>query len=132
MYNVDMPTRERLPDAVFQYTPLSSSIPSNFPPTTNMDTLFSNFMLESWPIFPDYEGHYRNCAPLSCTYTISQRLQLLYVASTVISFFGGLVVTLRLLVPILVRLIHWILIRWRHRRSLMNRQEKKKATGMVQ
>ena len=117
MYNVDMPTRKRLPDAVFQYTPLNSSIPSNFPPTTKMDTLFSALLLESWSILPDYEGHYRNCAPVSCSYAITQRLQLLYVASTILSFFGGLVVVLRLLVPMLVRLTYWILIHGCHRRS---------------
>jgi hypothetical protein len=129
MYNVDMPKRSPLPSAAFQFTPLDSSIRSRFPPTTKIETIFREFMLEDWSVPPYFEGYYRSCAPAACTFTITRQWELLYVVSTIISFFGGLVVVLRLLVPILVRSTYGIGRRWRHRRSNDNAQQLSKTEG---
>ena len=115
MFNVDMPHRLPLPDAAFRFTPLSS-VGSKFQPATKLESIFRDFMLEEWKILPYYAGHYHNCAPGFCTYTITSRSEPVYVISTIISFFGGLVVVLRLLVPMLVRFTYWIGFRWCHRR----------------
>ena len=119
-YNVDMPKRLPLPMAAFQFTPLDSSRRSRFSPTTKIETLFREFMLEDWSVSPSFEGYYRSCAPIACTYAVTQRWELLYIASTIISFFGGLVVTLRLLVPTLVRFAYGIDSRCCHQRSNNN------------
>jgi hypothetical protein len=117
LFNLDMPKRLPLPNITLQFTPLNSSILSKFHPTTKIETLLRNFLLEEWFPLPQYEGHYRSCAPRVCTYMVKSQAELFYVISTIISFFGGLVVTLRLLVPLAVRLGHWIVLRWRHRTS---------------
>ena len=115
MYNVDMSRRLSLPEAAFRFVPLNSSVESRFLPTTKIQTLFDEFMLEEWTTLPYYEGHYRACAPPACTYTTVRRLDRLYVVSTIIAFFGGLAVVFRLLVPILVRMGYWMKHHWRHR-----------------
>ena len=129
LFNVDMPKRLPLPDAAFQFTPLITSRRSKFQPTTKIETLFREFMLEEWIVRPYYEGHYNNCAPSACTYMVKRRSELLNVISTIISFFGGLVVTYRLLVPIAVRFAYWIALHCGRRDSQCNSQLGGSATG---
>ena len=88
-------------------------------------------MLERWSIRPHYESHYRTCAPAVCTYTVTQRLELLYTISTIISFFGGLLVTLGLLVPLAVRFAYWIVLRWCHRGSTTNQEHTPEPRGII-
>jgi hypothetical protein len=131
LYSVDMPNRLPLPAAAFQFTPLNGSLHSKFTPTTKIGTLFQELMLEEWTILPRYEGHYRTCAPAACTYTVTQRSEILYIISTIISFFGGLLITLGLLVPLAVRFAYWSLLRWCHRHSTPNQEPTASPKGTV-
>ena len=115
LFNVDMPKRLPLPNITFQFTPLNSLISAKFQPTTKIETLMRNIMLEEWILRPQYADHYSSCAPEACTYMIKSQAELLYVISTIISFLGGLVVTFRVLVPLAIRFGHWIVLRGRHR-----------------
>ena len=74
-------------------------------------------MIEEWKVVSDYDGYYAACAPPTCTYAISRRADYLYVASTLVGVFGGLSVTFRLLVPLLVRLIHAVQLKRQQRRT---------------
>ena len=131
LFNVDMPKRQLLPAAAFRFTPLDSSKPSKFTPTTKIEALFREFLVEEWPILPYYEGHYNHCAPATCTYTVTGRSDFLYVISTIISFFGGLVVIFRLLVPVAVRFAFWIVLRWRQRHTRTNFQHSAHRNGNI-
>jgi hypothetical protein len=53
--------------------------------------------------------YYSECAPSVCVYTYSQRLDILYVVTTIFSLFGGLTVIFRLLTPIGLQLIKWMI-----------------------
>ncbi len=44
-----------------------------------------------------YERYYAACKPLSCTYSISDRANLLFIISAIIGLFGGLSVLLKLI-----------------------------------
>lgn len=116
MYNLDVPDRLPLPVTTQTIPILNGSLPSKFSPTDTIDTIFNELMVEEWIIKSDYSGYYATCAPSVCTYTIKQRLDFLYVVSTVVGLFGGLSVTFRLVIPIAARLIHWIFINWVLRR----------------
>lgn len=116
MYNVDMPNRTPLPADVYTITTMNRSLPSRFSPTDAIETIFDEMMLEEWTILNDFSGYYETCAPSLCTYTITRRLDVIYVVSVVIGLFGGLSVTFRLIVPVATQMLHWISINWLQRR----------------
>ncbi len=85
-------------------TPLDPNLPSQFLPTTTLDVIVSNLLLEEWIITTDVLAHYENCKPKICTYTYTARFQTIYVIMTVIGLFGGLFVILRLSIPFIIRI----------------------------
>jgi hypothetical protein len=115
MYNVDMPHRLPLPPATLAMSALNASAPSLFLPNDTISTIFDQLMVEEWPVRPNFEGYYKSCAPATCTYTVYRRADLLFIIATLVSLFGGLVVTFRLLVPIAARLVYWTMNKWRGR-----------------
>ena len=117
MFNVDMPDRLPLPSATRTLTAMNSSVPSRFLPNDTMGTLFNELMIEEWQLRSSFEGYYQSCAPATCKYSVSQRADPFYVASLIVSIFGGLIVTFRLLVPVAARLVYWIAIYWRNRHT---------------
>jgi hypothetical protein len=50
---------------------------------------------------PDWPTPY---VPLSCTYTITEQPNLIYIITTIIGLFGGLNVALKVIVPALVKI----------------------------
>lgn len=109
-YNYDMSKRLPLPAATLAISAMNSSIPSRFLSTDTMGTMVDQLFLEVWEIRANFVGYYEACAPASCTYTISQQLDIVYVFTTVLGFCGGLVIILRLIVPRSVQLIHLMII----------------------
>ena len=117
LYNYDLPTRLPLPEATRTMRALSSDIPSRFSPNDTFDTIFNALMIEEWIIKGDFDRYYAECAPASCTYSYSQRLDIIYMATTIVALFGGLVVILRLLVPIGVKSLDSIIVHWQSYRT---------------
>ena len=115
MYNVDLPDRLPLPAATLAIRPLNSSIPSRFLPNDTLRKIMDRGFIDEWKTNIDYNNYYATCAPATCTYTLSQRLDLIYIVTTIISAFGGLTVILRLLVPFVAYLIYWIMSIYRER-----------------
>ena len=108
MFNVDMPDRLPLPAATIAIPVMNSSIPSLFSPNDTIGSILDRLTIEEWRVTTNYEGYYKTCAPDTCKYSVLQRADPFYTASLIISIFGGLIVTFRLLVPVAVRLVHWI------------------------
>ena len=121
-YNVSIPNRSPLPQATLAINVLSDSTSSLFAPNDTIGTIYKQLMIEEWKVVSDYQGYYAACAPPTCTYTISRRADYLYVASTLVAVFGGLSVTFRLLVPLVVRLIHGIQLRRQQRHNSISRR----------
>ena len=79
----------------------------HFPPldptlTSENDTvqsLIDALMIHQWNITVDYEQYYLACSPLLCTYTIIERLNIVYVVTVIIGLYGGLTAALQLMVP---------------------------------
>lgn len=116
MYNVDMPRRLPLPAETRAIKAIDISNTSVY---TNTDTFAIIFqkMLEGWESEVSFERYYNYCAPDTCTYKYTSRWDLIYVVSTVFSLIGGLVVTFRLLIPIVAHILWWIVEEWRRRRA---------------
>lgn len=109
MYNVDMSKRQPLPPATLNISVLNSSALLSFRPNDTIEKIFNELMIDYWKIQVNYVRYYNSCAPISCTYTVTRRLNLFYVITMITTFFGGLAITFRLLVPIFVRFMYWIL-----------------------
>jgi hypothetical protein len=109
MYNIDMPERLPLPSATLNITALDSSTLLSFLPTDTIGTIVDQLMIDEWTMLTNFVGYYNACNPASCTYTFTRKMDLFYVFTMISTFFGGLVVTFRLLVPICVLFVHWIL-----------------------
>ncbi|CAF1375969.1 unnamed protein product [Adineta steineri] len=58
--------------------------------------------IESWAPSVNYSSYFTKCQPASCSYTISQRNNLVETITIIVSLIGGLSVSLRILVPFLV------------------------------
>ncbi|CAF1191479.1 unnamed protein product [Adineta steineri] len=81
---------------------LNTSLSSRFTPTTTLSYLVSELFIEQ--IFNEtiYGSYYQQCAPVYCSYTYSQRFDLVYVITTLTALFGGLNITLLLIAPYLI------------------------------
>ncbi|CAF4216206.1 unnamed protein product, partial [Adineta steineri] len=82
---------------------------SRFPPNTSIDTIVKNIMVEQWNPSTSYNNFYESCAPNYCTY--SQTVPTNSVAGVIIklvSMIGGLIVSLHLITPLLIKFIIYL------------------------
>ncbi|CAF4177053.1 unnamed protein product, partial [Rotaria sp. Silwood2] len=121
MYNVDLPKRSPLPAATLAITAMNSSVPSRFLPNDTISVMLSNLLIEEWQFNIDFDDYYAACAPASCTYTISGRLDIISIVTTNVGLFGGLSLSLRIIIPFVAQLIYWIFITCRERQVVENR-----------
>jgi hypothetical protein len=112
LYNYDMPDRLPLPNAIVNIPVMNSSVPSRFALNDTLRTIFNELMIEEWTIKGNFDNYYGTCEPATCTYTYAQRLDVVYVVTTIVGLFGGLVVVLRLLSPICVRIVTTTIRLW--------------------
>ena len=130
-YNYDMPDRLPLPEATLAIRSLDSSVPSRFAANDTINVIFNQLMIEVWKIEGNFDDYYETCAPAMCTYTYSQRLDIVYVMTTLAGLLGGLTIILRLLCPISVRFVHWMIGHWQQRHTETNGPEIDTAAGTV-
>ncbi|CAF1034009.1 unnamed protein product [Rotaria sordida] len=83
---------------------------TRFSPKTTVGEIIDELMIERWYENVRYEEYYQQCAPKQCSYLLTFRNNALYIVTTVIGLFGGLLVALKICVPIIVR---WIRNRMR-------------------
>ncbi|CAF4140026.1 unnamed protein product, partial [Adineta steineri] len=82
---------------------------SRFPPNTLVSTIFKEMMVEQWNASWPYKNFYESCAPIHCTY--SEKIRTKTIAGIILalmSVIGGLVVSLRLITPYLVRFFYYL------------------------
>ena len=123
MYNLDMPKRQALPSATLNINILNASTLISFQPNDRIEKIFNELMIDDWKIRTDYTGYYNSCAPTRCTYTVTRRMNILYAFTMITTYFGGLVITFRLLLPTCVRLVYWIFKRRQNKHSNINNQQ---------
>lgn len=74
-------------------------------------------MVENWSKEIDYSLYFTECAPQYCTYSVTQRRDVIFLVTTLFGLFGGLNIALKLLIPGLVQLVSWFIT---HKRSKYN------------
>jgi hypothetical protein len=104
-------------------TALNSSLSSQYFTNSTIKDLVDNLMVEEWTPSQMYDGYYNACQPAQCTYTHETRNDIIYIVTTLIGLLGGLITVLKLVVPLLVRLVR--------RKTELPRQENGKIRSKV-
>ena len=87
-YNYDMPDRLPLSQKILDIRAMNSSILSRYALNDSMATIFSQLLVEEWKIEGNFDGYFDVCAPTRCGYNYAQRLDVVYVVTTIVSLFG--------------------------------------------
>jgi hypothetical protein len=87
--------------------PLNSTLS---PPNVTVQSLIDALMIDRWESSIAYEHYYMECAPLSCMYVIREQANLIYMITTIIGFFGGLTVALKIIVPVLMKIARYLIM----------------------
>lgn len=66
---------------------------------TSIDTLAGELMVDDWLKNIDYDAYFAQCRPLVCSYSYTERFNILYIITTMMGLFGGLTTTLRFIAP---------------------------------
>jgi hypothetical protein len=67
--------------------------------------LADNLFIEEWKTTISHMNYFRACAPSTCHYTYVQRAKYLYIVTVFLAVYGGLIFSLRLLVPLIVKFV---------------------------
>ncbi|CAF3592628.1 unnamed protein product [Rotaria sordida] len=81
-------------EGVDKPSPLNLSLSSLFFPNTTLEMIMKHLMIEQWHDSSNYSNYFEQCNPIQCTYTYSERYNVLYMMSMLISLFGGLILKL--------------------------------------
>ncbi|CAF1338358.1 unnamed protein product [Adineta steineri] len=92
------------PTKTFKALSSSSSIPSRFPLNTTIGSIVNELMVEELLSNMSYEAYYKQCAPLSCTYSYIDNTNVIDGITVLISLYGGLVIIYWILAIIIVKL----------------------------
>jgi hypothetical protein len=103
-YNVENPSW-------FDVRPLlDDPLQSHFSPNTSIETIVQEMMIDQWNQSFSYDYFYEVCAPSYCTYSqVIHTKTVIGVIVTLISLIGGLIISLRLIIPRLVKFITGLL-----------------------
>ena len=98
---------------------LLKSNETKFSPNTSIETIVNAVFVENWFTTSSFSNYYTKCAPISCTYTFTQRGSVIFVITTLLGIFGGLTIVLRLVI--------FNLVRWWYKRFIGPREPSKSS-----
>ena len=84
---------------------LDATAASNFSATSKLGEILNELMAEKWIWAVNYSGYYAQCRPSECHYTVKRRNDVIYIVTTVIGLVGGLVTALKVMIPLVVKVI---------------------------
>ncbi|CAF0796088.1 unnamed protein product [Didymodactylos carnosus] len=94
-----------LPTSFLNITPLDLQQSSQYQPTTIIQELVYQLMIEQRSKTVSYSSYYDECQPKQCRYRYVRSVDVVYAISTLIALIDDLTKILRILVPNLVKLI---------------------------
>ncbi|CAF1395548.1 unnamed protein product [Adineta steineri] len=79
---------------------------SRFPPNTLIETILKELMIEQWSSSFSFNRYYETCSPIKCTYSqITRTSSFIGTLLLLMSSIGGLTAALRLITPLLIKII---------------------------
>ncbi|CAF1215744.1 unnamed protein product [Adineta ricciae] len=101
---------------------------SRFPPNTSISRIIDEIMVEQWNPLSSYEQFYRSCSPKSCSYLEKVRAKnVVEVIITFISTISGLRFILRIIIPQMIRLIYYLIDKFKRRREQQEQNRLKRC-----
>ncbi|CAF1180168.1 unnamed protein product [Adineta steineri] len=94
------------------FNPLNDTLSSR---NATVQSIVNNLLVERWGTDVVYINYYAACDPLWCTYSFDEQISPIYTITTIIGLYGGLTIVLKLIAPIIVRIVYYI-ITYRRRR----------------
>ena len=67
--------------------------------TTKIIQIVQQLMIEQWNNQTSFESYFNQCMPTKCVYTYYERADVIYMISTIIGIFGGLILVLEIIIP---------------------------------
>lgn len=94
-------------------TTLNSSLLSTSESLINetVEQMTDRLFIDQWYINRSYDTYYEQCASTHCTYSYIQTFDIFYIVTTILGLYGGLSTILKIIVPLIVYCILWILNR---------------------
>jgi hypothetical protein len=74
-------------------------------PNTTVETILSQLFVSKWFHRSSFDRYFNECAPQSCQYSYSTKFRRLYVVTTLIALFGGLLGGLRFVVSFMALVV---------------------------
>ncbi|CAF1112041.1 unnamed protein product [Adineta steineri] len=87
-----------LNDSLSPFNATSLTMPPSASPFPTINDLAEKLMVDSWQLNSSYQHYFNACHPLTCTYTYSHQFDVLFIITTVISFIGGIVTVLMIVI----------------------------------
>jgi hypothetical protein len=100
-------------------TPSLSNSSSIYQTTATLLEIISNLMIEKWNNQTSYENYFNKCQPNACSVTYVHRGNVAYIITTMTALIGGLTKVYIFAVPLLVKIILFLIIRLK-RMKLVN------------
>ncbi|UJR19261.1 hypothetical protein I4U23_022390 [Adineta vaga] len=85
------------------YRSLNTTIHSRFKQNTTIESMFDDLLIEQWHNASDFNTYYNECAPATCSYIYTERLNIVHMLITILGLVGGLTTTLHLFSPFFVK-----------------------------
>lgn len=84
--------------------PLNSSQLVRTQVNSTIATVMEHLFIEEWKTNISHTHYFHSCAPKQCHYTFIERANRLYIVTVFFAVYGGLTFSLRLLIPLFVKL----------------------------
>lgn len=85
--------------------PLNETVLKQFKHNTPIIEIIEGLMIDDWNLNISFESYFSQCQPSICLHTFTQRFNILNMIITTAGLVGGLSVALRILVPLVMKLI---------------------------
>lgn len=85
-------------------TVLNTSLSTKFTPNSTVGEMIDELMVEQWNSTITFRKYYDEYKPSECIYTVGSRNDAIYIVTTLIGLFGGLMKILKLVVPRVIAL----------------------------
>ncbi|CAF4005509.1 unnamed protein product, partial [Adineta steineri] len=88
--------------SIMNVTALDILLSIQFLENSTIADILDQLMVEEWNSSSIYENYYSECQPSYCSYTVTSKNSVIYIATTLIGLVGGLIAVLKFIVPYLV------------------------------
>ena len=116
------------PPTLSKEEPSPLGISRRFAHNTTLQMLLGELMIEENKTDVLYSSYYAECRPSYCSYSYSRRFHVLFMITLLVSAYGGISATLRLVIPLLIRLV-FIVYEWKKRQNSVGADDDQYSTS---